>query len=206
MVDDGTVAGRLRRPSWTDPRLLVGVLLMVIAIVGVAFALDAADHTEPYYVAAGTLVPGAVLSEGDLEVSHVRVPHGAYLGAQQEPPWGSVVTRVVGQGELVPVAALTDADSHDGRVLGVVATSPVAPDLGAGSAVDLWVTATDDTGAPQTFVVEDLAVADVDRAERAFAVAGGETVYLAVPSDSVATVLDALSWDGDVTIVGRSGS
>ncbi|WP_084038265.1 hypothetical protein [Demequina sp. NBRC 110053] len=203
-MDDGSVAGRLRRPTWRDPRLLAGVLLMCAAIVGVAAAVGAADRTEAYYSAHGALVPGTVLAEGDLTVTRAKVEGDAYLPVGGEAPWGHVVTRTVGAGELLPTAALSAGGAFDGRVLGVVASAPLAPNIGAGSAVDLWIAAGDDPVA--TLVAAGLVVAEVARADGAFSVSGGETVYVTVPRDEVAAVLDAVASGGEVSVVGHGGS
>ena len=51
-------AKRLRRPSWRDSRLLVGVLLVLLAATLGARAVAAADDRVPVWVAAGDLVAG----------------------------------------------------------------------------------------------------------------------------------------------------
>ncbi|MFW7413645.1 SAF domain-containing protein [Demequina sp. SO4-18] len=203
------VAGRLRRPGWKDPRLLIGLLLMAVSIVGVAGIVEAADRTMAHYVARETLTPGTVLDADDLAIARVRVGTGAYIaaeGASDDEPWGRVVTRVVEQGELVPAAALADPDAFDGRPVAVVTTSPVAADVRSGSMVDVWVTAPDGTGRPDsTLVGEGLVVADVATDDGAFAAGRSETVYVVVPRDALGDFLEALATDGDVSVVGIAG-
>ncbi|WP_297081630.1 hypothetical protein [uncultured Demequina sp.] len=173
---------------------------MSVAVVGVALALQSADRTVAHYAAQSALAPGTVLEPDDLRVVHVRVGDGGYVTADA-PPWGMVVTRAIGSGELVPVAALGEPGSWDGRVLGVVAHAPVDPEIEAGSTVDLWLTVED--GAGSAVIAEDLVVAAVAREDGAFSVSGGETVYLSIPSEDVASVLDAVGSGGSVTVVGR---
>ncbi len=98
-------AVRFRRPGWRDPRLVVGLALIAVAVTGVAVALSAADRTEPVYATRGELVPGAVIGPDDLEIQHVRVGAG-YVRAPQGDPTGLVVTRSIGAGELIPAGAL----------------------------------------------------------------------------------------------------
>lgn len=203
MAEDGTIAGRLRRPTWRDPRLLVGLVLICGAVVAVAMALRAADTTRPYYAAATPLSPGTTLGPDDLTIARARVDDGVYLAADGEAPWGLTVSRAVGVGELVPTVAVDDPASFDGRVVGVVAHAPVSPDVVAGSTVDVWVGSQEaGSGEGSALVAAGLMVAEVARAEGAFAVGGGETVYLSVPSAEVAGLLDAIS-QAQVTIVGR---
>lgn len=203
MAEDGSIAGRLRRPTWRDPRLLVGILLICVAVVGVALALRAADRTTPYYVASHALVPGDVLEEGDLRVVDARMDGGAYLAVDAAAPWGGVVTRVVDEGELVPVGAIGEVGAVDGRVVGVVAHAPLAPDLETGSTVDLWVGGADEQASGARLVAEGLVVQGLADDAGAFSVGGGRTVYLTVPSAHVAAVLDAVGSGGEIAVVGR---
>ncbi|MFW2513138.1 SAF domain-containing protein [Demequina sp. SO4-13] len=204
------VAGRLRRPGWKDPRLMIGLLLMAVAIVGVTGIVQAADHTAAHYVARETLTPGTVLEPDDLAVARVRVGEGPYIaadGGTGAEPWGRVVTRVVEAGELVPAAALATLDSFDGRSVAVVTTSPVSADVRPGSVVDVWVTAADSAGRPDSLLVgESLVVADVAADEGGFTTGGGETVYVVVPRAALGDFLEALATDGDVSVVGLGGA
>ncbi|WP_062528746.1 SAF domain-containing protein [Demequina rhizosphaerae] len=198
MGDDvQAVAARLRPPGWRDPRLVVGVLLIVIAVVGVAAALRAADRTMPVYAAADALAPGTVLDESNLLIAHVRVGDG-YLAAPADAPFGRVLTRAVGDGELVPASAVATREDFDGRPVAVIASAPVADGVEAGAVVDVWVTPEDGSS---TRVGEALAVAAVERDEGSFGL-GGETVYVVVPGDEVGALLDALAAAAEVAVVG----
>src|SRR4249919_2650772 len=46
------VVGRVRRPSWRDPRLLVGIALIALAVAAVVLIVQRSDTTEPFYAAA----------------------------------------------------------------------------------------------------------------------------------------------------------
>lgn len=207
MNESSPVAGRLRRPGWKDPRLLVGLLLIAIAIVGVSVIVQSADRTTPYYTATSTLTPGTVLEEGDLAVAHARVDDGTYLAVATEvEPWGQVVTRVIEGGELVPASSLNNPDQFDGRPVAVVTTAPVSEDVRAGASVDVWVTSLDEQGQPVSSLVgEQLVVADVVREEGAFASSRMPTVYIVVPSGEIQSLLEALAVGGEVSVVGRGG-
>ncbi|WP_062518592.1 SAF domain-containing protein [Demequina silvatica] len=193
------VAARLRPPGWRDPRLIVGVLLIVVAVIGVAALLRGADRTAPVYAAATDLAPGTVLDESNLAVAHVRVGDG-YLEAPEQAPFGAVVTRAVGAGELVPAGAVAAREDVDGRPVAVVTTAPVAEGVDAGSVVDVWVTP--EAGSSER-VGESLPVSAVDREEGSFGL-GGETVYVVVPADQVGLLLDALSGAAEVAVVGTA--
>ncbi|WP_084100892.1 SAF domain-containing protein [Demequina sp. NBRC 110051] len=207
MNDAGPIAGRLKRPSWRDPRLLIGIALVAASVVAVAGIVRAADATEPFYAAKGTLTPGTVLAADDLMVAHVNVGSAAYLDATQEPPVGSVVTRAVGAGELVPAAALVSADAVDVRPVPVATSLPLDAGIVPGSVVDVWLTTVDEAGAASTVLLgESLVVTEVADAEGAFAVDSDQVVYVAVPEDEVAAFLQAVAGGGDLAVLGLGGT
>jgi len=202
----GPVAGRLKRPSWRDPRLLIGLLLIAISVIAVTSLVRSADQTAPYYTANDVLTPGTVLKESDLLIAHVRVAEGVYAKADVEPPWGSVVTRIVGAGELVPADAVSSVADVEVRAVAVVTSTPLARGIETGSIVDVWLTAEALAGPASTQVASGLVVDQVERDEGAFAVGSTETVYVLVPVDAMSQFLGAIATDGDVSIVGQAGA
>lgn len=198
------VAGRLRRPGWRDPRLLVGLLLIAVAVTAVAGIVRSADTTFPYYAAADTLTPGTVLTTDDVVVVRVRVPDGTYV-APGEEPWGQVVTRVVGNGELVPRAALAAPADFDGRPIAVRTSLPLADGVERGSVVDVYLTRTDADEPRTELVASSLVVESVDHDSGSFSAGSVETVYVVVPQRDIEQFLDALAAEGDISVVGPAG-
>ncbi len=203
-MSDTPVAGRLRRPGWRDPRLLVGLLLIAVAVTAVTGIVRSADTTVPYYAAKDTLTPGTMLSQDDVVVVKVRIPDGRYVAPGQEP-WGQVVTRVVGDGELVPHAALADPEDFSGRPIAVRTSLPLADGVERGAVVDVYLTRTD-AEEPQTeLVASSLVVESVDHDSGSFSAGSVETVYVVVPQRDIAQFLDALAAKGDISVVGPAG-
>ncbi|OSM44222.1 SAF domain-containing protein [Nesterenkonia sp. PF2B19] len=110
-------ADRLRRPSWKDPRLIVGVLLVVVSMAGVVALVGSQDRTAPVYAADRTISVGEPVSAEDLRVVDVRLDDvsGQYLSADREPPADLQFVSVVEEGELVPARASTRSTLWDGR-------------------------------------------------------------------------------------------
>ena len=133
-------AARLRAPSWRDPRLLVGLLLVLGAVVLGARVVAAADDTSPYYAAARPLVPGDRVGADDVRVVDVRLPDSAdgYVGARDPLAPGTVATRTVGEGELLPRSALGTQGDVALQPVGIPVEA-AAPGLGTGAVVDVWV-------------------------------------------------------------------
>ncbi|MFO7243826.1 MAG: hypothetical protein DIU73_002990 [Actinomycetes bacterium] len=199
------VAGRMRRPSWRDPRLLVGLVLIAVSVAAVATIVRTADQTSPYYAARGPIAPGTVLAPDDLVIVNARIGSDAYVPATLKP-WGQVVTRVVGEGELLPADALSAPEDFDGRPVAVRTSLPLAATIERGAIVDVYVTEHDATGRPATRLIgSGLAVDDVVRDERSFGLGTGETVYVVVPSAQIVGFLEALAGGGDISVVGLAG-
>jgi hypothetical protein len=197
----GPIAGRLKRPRWTDPRLLIGIALVAVAILGTASVVARADRTEPYYSARHTLTPGTVLQVSDVVVTHVRVGSGTYVPASAEP-WGEVVTRVIGAGEMIPASSLADADAYAFRPVAVTTGSPLAEAIESGAVVDVWVTRDGLAGPDSVLVAAGVVVDQVDRDASAFSARAGETVYVLIPSADVGDLLAALAQADEVSVVG----
>lgn len=104
---------RLRR---LDLRVVVGIVLMLVAVVGGSSLIRSAQERTPILLAAGTVQPGEVIEASDLRVAELSLPAGvAYLPASMK---GEIVGRVAAE----PLS--------DGKVLGpgsVSETAPLAP-------------------------------------------------------------------------------
>ena len=203
-MGDTPVAGRLRRPGWRDPRLLIGLVLIAVAVTAVSGIVRSSDTTTPYYAARSTLVPGTVLNRDDVVVVHVRIPSGTYV-APDDAPWGRVVTRTVGDGEMVPREALADPDDFDGRPVAVATSLPLADGIERGSLVDVYLTRTDAEAPHTELVASALVVASVERDSGSFSAGSTQTVYVVVPHGDIEGFLDALAAEGDISVVGLAG-
>ncbi|TNM60040.1 hypothetical protein FHN55_19840 [Streptomyces sp. NP160] len=144
------LAARLRAPSWRDPRLVVGLVLVLASVLVGARVVSAADSTVPVWVAAHTLVPGEEITAEDVRAVRVHLEGGAggYLAADAQPPHGAVALREVGSGDLLPRSAVGSAAALTTRPVGLPVTGPLPSGLVAGALVDVWVTPAPTRGAP----------------------------------------------------------
>ena len=198
-----------RRPRafWNDLRFFVGLVLIVVSVAGVWLTVSAARQTTPVFAAARTIVPGEEVTASDLRVVEAALgtAEGAYLAPDALAP-GSVATRTVTEGELVPVSALEDgARNHLTTV--VVQTMTAAPsDVVTGAVVELWaapVLEQGTFGAP-AILVADATVAAVEEADSLLG-ARGSTLELVVPRSDVAAVLQAVAASAALSIVPAAG-
>lgn len=206
-VDDA----RLRRPSWRDPRLGVGVLLVAVAVVLGSWAVSSASQTVDVFATDTPLTPGDTLSVESLRPQAVR-PDGledAYLPVADGLPADSVVTRVVGAGELVPATAVGGAAEIELRPV-VLDLDPVAAaGVRKGATVDLWLTEPAGIGgveevearAEPTLLAAGLVVAGLVDSDSIFAGTGGSAVQVLVPQGELPEVLAARSGGGAIVVV-----
>ncbi|NMR20810.1 hypothetical protein HIR71_11375 [Cellulomonas fimi] len=205
------VAARLRRPTWRDPRLLVGLVMIAGSVALGAWAVTSAQASEPVYVARTTLPPGTPIAADQLAVVQVRLEDdqaARYLPATERAPEGLVALRTVGEGELVALSAVGDAATLETRPVPVTVADAPPAGVVEGALVDLWLSP-EATGTGST-VPEQLAtsleVAEVNRPTGAFAAGGGTTVHVLVPITTLPDVLSATAGDGTVQLVLVPGS
>ncbi len=208
-------AVRLRPPGWRDPRLLVGIVLVACSVALGSWAFATADRTAPVYAADGPLVAGDPVTPDDVTVRQVRLGDAAeaYLPADVALPDGLVAVRTVGDGELLPAAAVVDGGALDVRPIAVHPDGPVSSRVVQGSLVDLWSvpdgsehpSGAVDVSAPRQ-LADGLVVAEVSEPSGTFSVSGGPTVHVLVPVADLADVLAALAGGGSVEVVPVPGA
>ncbi|GAB2676123.1 hypothetical protein [Thalassiella azotivora] len=205
-------ARRLRRPSWRDPRLAVGVVLVLASVVLGVAVVSGADRTSAVWAADSALTPGDEVVRDRLRVVDVRLDDlsTVYLSAEDPLPEGAVVTRHVAAGELLPLSALGGAEDLQQRPVGVPVTGALPAGLGKGSAVDLWVAHPDPERAgaflaPER-LVQSAVVSEVSQSGGALGSGGVTTVQVLVAEAQLAAVLGALANDAVVSVVLVPGS
>ncbi|WP_245862625.1 hypothetical protein [Georgenia soli] len=204
-------ARRLRRPTWRDPRLGVGILLVAASVALGTWAVRDAAATVEVYAARDALTPGDVVDTESLAVREVRLgdDEALYHLVADGLPDGAVVTRTVGAGELVPRSAVGEAGAVDLRPVVVPLGLAVPADLGPGTVVDLWLSPPAPVGGigqeaavPEpTLVAAELVVAEVARDDSVLSGSTGTSVELLVPRLDLPDVLGALSSDGQLVAV-----
>lgn len=209
-VEVSPPARRLARPRWLDPRLLGGVLLVLVSVVLGARLVGSAEDGDAVWAASRDLAAGTTVQADDLEVTTVRLAGSAaaYVDASRPAPAGYVLVRDVGAGELVPAAALSDAsEGADRRLVSVPVDQHHFPaGLSRGQRVDVYVVAAASVGttgpapAPE-LVLPDAVVAQVSGADGGFGSAGGGLGFvLEVAAADVPAVVAAVA-SGTIQLV-----
>lgn len=196
---------RTRRKLLFDPRLAIGLALVVASLAGVVGLVSAADATTELLVAGGALAPGQRVQRDDLVVVDVRLAAAAghYLAPGDVPAEGVVVMRSVGEGELVPIDAVGRADGLRLASLVLDVGGALAASVQPGSVVDVWAARESEGGrfGPPAVIVSGAIVVRLVESESI--VAGGQTtaVEVLVPTSRIARVLEATANADAVSIV-----
>ena len=208
-------AARLRKPSWRDSRLVVGVVLVLLSMAMGAKVIASADDTVPMYAAAASLVPGQPVTQRD--VKRVDVQLGAdrskYVAADHDIASGTFALRDIRPGELLPRSALGTKADINLKPVSVPVDGGGAAQLAAGSIVDVWVNAKDPSSAAEKFgnPVKTLEAAPVvrtpDTSGGGLGGASGTTaVQIMVPEASVQALIAAIDQGAKITLVPVPGS
>lgn len=133
-------APRLKKPSWKDPRLLLGILLVLASVAGVSALLASQDRTTQVLAASRDLPVGTALKAADFDVVQVSLGglEGTYVSAGDPFPQDAVAGNLLRNGELLVKADLTEADKLDRKPLGLDVQAPLPSGIRAGDRVDVW--------------------------------------------------------------------
>ncbi len=145
-VEEHGPAPRLSKPSWKDPRLLIGVLMVLASVAGVVALVGSAGKTVPMYVAKDALVVGQRLSDDSFTIVQVQLGDvdGKYLDPQEGLAENSVAVRMVPKGELVSRSSVGQTDALDRKPVSVTVDEPLPKEVLVGTYVDVWVALPDE--------------------------------------------------------------
>lgn len=206
-------AARLARPSWRDPRLLTGILLVLASAAGVTALVGSLDRTTEVLAARTELTIGMELERKDFSSVSVRLGGvgDAYLPAAGGIPEGAVATRLVRKGELVPAAAVGAPDELDRKPVGLPVEDPLPDGTAAGARVDVWV-ALPAPGAGQgsrfeqpRLLLEGAEIAELSVDDSVLGAAASSRVYVLVDDAVMPALLNALSNEAKIAVVLNPG-
>ena len=189
----GSLGRRLPR---VDARLVVGVLLVSLSVLGGLRLSGGGAHTVAVYAAAHDLGTGHVLGAADLSPVRVQVEAPALsqmVRVGVRPPVGHVLRAPLREGGIVPASAL-GGGAPVGRELTVAVTPEHAlgGSVRAGDRVDVLASFDKSTDAAKTITVAaSVPVVDVVRADGLFGQREGSISALTVrvdPDDAVFVV------------------
>lgn len=196
---------RAPRSFWFDPRLAIGIGLVIASVAGVYGVVAAMDRSVLVYSASSALNPGDRIYPGDLDVSTVRLGETVsnYLRQGDVPSDGVLITRSVSAGELIPASAVGSVASLRFASIVVTVSGQLSKSIAPGTVVDVWSsTLLDDRRfGPPTVLVGSATVVRILDSTGFVSDNRTQAVELLVPRDRVARVLEAVADDDAVSLV-----
>lgn len=187
-----------------EPKVAVGIVLMVLATVVGALSMQHATRRTAVWQLGHALAAGSRISAGDVHVAEIAIDQGttAYATIGMAVV-GRVVSRDLAAEELLPLAALRGGPVDHERVTVPVEPMHLPPSLRRGQRVDVWLTPRlpDGVLGETRRVLRRALVDSVDPSD----VSGHAGVVLAVPHAEVALLVAALRL-GAIDLVGVGGA
>ena len=192
-------AHRLRPPSWLDPRLLAGVVLVAVSTATGARVIATADRSVQVWALTRDVAASTVLAAEDVRPARVRLFDSTpvYLGTAESPA-GRAVTHGMTAGELLPATALRT--TPPGLLVNLPVRPENAPAVTRGQSVDVWA-GTRDCGPRRVLV--SAAVQEVRSADTGPLAGAGEAlqVLLRVGPAEAERLLTVLGAESTVRLV-----
>jgi hypothetical protein len=193
------------RPWWFDARFAIGLALVVASVAGVVGLVSSSDETISVWAARTAISPGDTVGVDDLREERVRLGDASdrYLGGDDLPDAGVVVTRAIASGELIPTSAIGSVEGVRVAAVVVGVDGRLPASVGPGTTVDLWSAAEIEGGryGSPSILVGSATVVRVIESD-GLIVDGAETgVEVMVPKAAVAGVLEAVANANAISLV-----
>ncbi|WP_342024097.1 hypothetical protein AAE021_02520 [Arthrobacter citreus] len=203
-------APRLKKPSWKDPRLLLGIMLVLASTAGVVALVGSADQTTEVFVVDEDIPVGTPVSAEDLAVVPVRLGDvsGSYLPASEGIPERSVASSLLRKGELVARSQLGTADGLKRKPVGLRVDDLLPSGTRAGSRVDVWVALPDERNGfkePQK-ILTAAEISELTVDESVLGANRSTQILVLVEDEDLAGLLSAQSNGAKIAVVQNPGA
>lgn len=207
----GTVAGgaRLKKPSWKDPKLIVGILLVLASVVGVISLVGAADQTAEAYTAREPIAVGETLTVDKLNRVRVRLGdlEQHYLTPAAGVADGLVAAQRIGKDQLVPRESFGQPDGLGRKPVAVTIDETLPAQAVAGSRVDVWVALPDTRNgfSKPTLLLPGAEIAQITPGSTALGSARSTVVMVLVADGQMPDLLGAQANKAKISVVWNPG-
>jgi hypothetical protein len=204
-----TTAVRLKKPSWKDPRLLLGLLLVLASVAGVVSLVGAADQTTEVYAAKGPIAVGERLTAENVNRVKVRLGdvEGHYVTAEAGLPVGMVAVQRIGPDQLVPRDSLGKPDALNRKPVAITIDEALPEQVAAGSRVDAWVALPDARNgfSEPKLLLPGAEIAEVTPGSTALGSSRSTVVMVLVTDEQMPRLLGAQANKAKISVVWNPG-
>ena len=208
-VSTTSAGARLKKPSWKDPRLLVGLLLVLASVVGVVTLVGAADQTTDVYVAREAIAVGERLTADNTARAKVRLGEleEHYISGEAGLPDGLVAVQRIGKDQLLPKESLGKPDELDRKPVAITIDEPLPAQALAGSRVDVWVAQPDTRNgfSEPSMLLPGAEIAQVTPGSTALGSSRSTVLMVLVSEDQMPKLLGAQANKAKISVVWNPG-
>jgi hypothetical protein len=208
-VSTTSAGARLKKPSWKDPRLLVGLLLVLASVVGVVTLVGAADQTTDVYVAREAIAVGERLTADNTARAKVRLGEleEHYISGEAGLPDGLVAVQRIGKDQLLPKESLGKPDDLDRKPVAITIDEPLPAQALAGSRVDVWVAQPDTRNgfSEPSMLLPGAEIAQVTPGSTALGSSRSTVLMVLVSEDQMPKLLGAQANKAKISVVWNPG-
>ena len=200
---------RLKKPSWKDPRLLVGILLVLASVAGVVSLVAAADRTTEAFAANQPIAVGEKLTPEKLHRVRVRLGdvEQHYLTPESGVSDELVAVQRIGKDQLLPRESLGQLDRLDRKPVAVTIEESLPPQAVAGSRVDVWIALPDSRNgfSEPTLLLPGAEIAQLTPGSTALGAQRSTVVMVLVPDQQMPKLLGAQANKAKISVVWNPG-
>ncbi len=183
-----------------DPRLWLGILFMIAAMIVGQLVVSGASARVPAVVINSNIAQGALIRDTDVSSVQVSVPSIENLISVPSEVIGKVASRDLFAGDLISAHSISTGFAADARNVSVPIRAGHLPQVNPGEKVDIWMTPSVDGVAlpgPASLIIPSAAIA----AAPEFIDAGMDTsVTVLISQDQVQVLVQAMR-DGVIDLV-----
>lgn len=199
-------ASRVRRPSWKDPRLALGAVLVIASVAGTVYLVGELHQTSTVYVASSNITLGEQLTTENMKTQEVQLGDTLenYLHVDMPVGQEARANTFISAGELIPVTSITNSALGSRRPINVELPADLSSSITPGSFVDVWIAKRESSG--NTYEVPEKLSSMVEVAARVESGGGlvgthGTNLELLVEPNQLEPLLQALANESRIIVV-----
>lgn len=199
-------ASRVRRPSWKDPRLALGAVLVIASVAGTVYLVGELHQTSTVYVASSNITLGEQLTAENIKTQEVQLGDTLenYLHVDMPVGQEARANTFISAGELIPVTSITTSELGSRRPINVELPADLSSSITPGSFVDVWIAKRESSG--NTYEVPEKLSSMVEVAARVESGGGlvgthGTNLELLVEPNQLEPLLQALANESRIIVV-----
>lgn len=197
---------RFKKPGLKDPRLISGLLIIALSMLGVIGVIRASNQTEAFYALSQDLGRGSKISRENLTLVEVKLGEAAshYISADQELGQNLVAARPLKAGEILSPQALATEDPEGRRLITLLLDHYSVAHYQPGDLVDIWVSAKEEDRSGYQSPVPLAGQAEIHSVTAQESIIGGtgrSSVEVWVTEEEIAPVLGASNQGGLINLI-----